>query len=399
MMDTKTLRLHQVLIASPGDTAEERTIAGKVVEEINQIWGQRHGVWLKSLMWETDTYSATGEDGQAVINHQFGDTYHAFIGIIRERFGSPTPRHESGTKEEYFRAYARHLQDPESVDIGFYFSSAPISREQLTPEGLQQLQKVLAFQEEIGRGTRYQKYSNIDEFEIGIRLHLSRLMQKWADKLATTPHLTPEAENDDLPTVQAAIMKLPPLSEKTVAHDLTIGSYYLNRANEVRTQIVEVITRFGQQSQARTQRLEDAMATKDPAAIRHVLEEGHPVESRELEELGDAIAPLVIPFGQCYRGALLPGSRVAAYTAATKTDLNGARRMAGALGNLGSQFEGFRSALVDWRQSVNATQVTTLEVFRNRQHCLYAVDALLAESRSIQSLMFDVATALREATK
>jgi len=399
-MHMKTLRFHQVLIASPGDTAEERTIAGKVVEEINRIWGQRHGVWLKSLMWETDTYSATGEDGQAVINHQFGDTYDAFVGIMRERFGSPTPRHESGTKEEYDRAYARHQQDPASVDIGFYFSSAPISREHENQEALQQLQKVLAFQEELGgRGTVYRKYSNIDEFEIDIRLHLSRLMQKWADKLVTVPHLTTGAEKHDAPTVDSVMMNLPPLTEETVAHELNIGSYYLNRANEVRTQIVQAITRFGQQSQARTQLLEDAMAAKDPTAVWHAVEEGRSVESRELVELGDAIAPLVIPFGQYYLGALLPWSLGAAYTAATKTDLDGARRLADALEELRSAFDNFTSALVGWRTSVNASEAGTLEVFRNRQHCLYAVDALLAESGRIRSLMFDVAAALRQAAE
>jgi len=396
----KTLRLYQVLIASPSDTAEERTVAGKVVEESNQMWGPDHGIWLKSLMWETDTYSATGEDAQAVINHQIGDNYDAFIGIMRDRFGSSTRRCDSGTKEEYLRAYERYQHDPESVDIGFYFSRAPFSREHERPEDVQQLLQVLAFQEEVGRrGTLYHRYSNIDEFEFGIRLHLSRLMQKWADKLATAPHLTPEAENDALRTVQAAIMKLPPLTEETVARELNIGSYYLNRANEVRTQILQAITRFGHQSEARTQLLEDAMVTKDPTAVWHAVEEGRSVESRELVELGDAIAPLVIPFGQYYLGALLPVSLGAAYTAATKTDLDGARRLADALEELRSAFDDFTSALVGWRTSVNASEAATLEVFRNRQHCLYVVDALLVESGRIRSLMFDVAAALRQAAE
>ncbi len=179
MTQTDALRFRKILFASPSDTADERTVAEKIVDEVNGIWGQRHGIWLKSLMWETDIYSATGEDAQDVINHQFGDDYDAFVGIMRERFGSPTSRHESGTKEEYLRAYARHQRDPESVEIGFYFSNASFSREHEKEEDLVQLLRVHAFQKEVeGKGTLYRKYSNIDEFEIGIRLHLSRLMQK-----------------------------------------------------------------------------------------------------------------------------------------------------------------------------------------------------------------------------
>lgn len=400
MMPMKTLKPRQILFASPGDTAEERAVARKVVDELNHIWGQWHGVSLKSLMWETDTYSATGEDGQAVINDQFGDTYDAFVGIMRERFGSPTPRHESGTKEEYFRAYTRHQQDPESVDIGFYFSSAPISREHLNPQAWQQVQKVLAFKEEVGRsGTLYKEYSSVDEFEIGIRYHLSRLMQKWADRPGSASQLSPDVENHDVLTVQRVNMTFPALSEETAAHEMNRAGEYLGRANTGRKQIVEAITKFGQQSQARTHSLQEAMATEDPAAIVHVQVKGHAVEAIELAELGDAIAPLVIPFGQNNWSALLTLSSVAAFTAATKIDLDGARRVADVQEESRSQFENFRIALLKWRNSVNASEPATLEVFRNRQHCLYAVDALLAESKSIRSLMIDVVTALREATK
>jgi len=339
----KTLRLHQVLIASPSDTAEERTVAGEVVEEINQVWVPWRGILLKSLMWETDTYAATGEDGQAVINDQIGDDYDAFVGIMRERFGSPTLHHESGTKEEYLRAYARHQQDPESVDIGFYFSSAPISREHLTQQAWEQVQKVLAFKEEVARsGTLYKEYSSMDELRIHIQHHLSRLMQKWADRSGSASQLSPGIENHDVLTVQRVNMTFPPLSEETAAHEMNLAGEYLGRANKGRKQIVEAITKFGQQTQARTHSFQKAMAAKDPAAIMHVQGKGHAVEARELAELGDTIAPLVIPFGQNNWSALLTLSRVAAFTAARKTDLDGARRVADVQAESRSQFENFR---------------------------------------------------------
>lgn len=397
-MRNKMLKLVRVLFASPGDTVAERALAGKVVEEINRIWGERTGVWLKALMWEIDTYSATDQDGQAVINRQLGDDYEAFIGIMRERFGSPTSRHESGTEEEYLRAYGRRQIDPDSVDIGFYFSSAPIPRDHLNPQALQQLQKMRAFRENLRRrGTLDRDYSGTDEFEIRIRLHLSRLMQKWEDRLAPTLQFSPKLEDHEVPSAQPVIANLPPLSEGTLTRDLSVASDRLERANEVRTQIVQAISRFGQQAEARTQSLQDALAAKDPAGIIRVLEEAQSAEARELEEAGDAIGPLVIPFAQYYRGALLSGSRLAAYTAAAKANLAGTRRLADALEALRPQFDALGSALEGWKNSVVATEAGTLEVLRNRQHLLYAVDALLSESKVISSLMSEVASALRGA--
>ncbi len=211
--------------------------------------------------------------------------------------------------------------------------------------------------------------------------------------------MTTAAENHDVPSVQGVMMNLPPLTEETVARDVDAARGYLQRADEVRTQITRAISQSTQQTEARTQRVEDARATHDAATINHVLEEVRLAQAHELAQLGDAIAPLVIPFGQNYWSGLSPLSLVAAFIAATKTDLDGARRMADALEDSGSQFENFRIALLEWRNSVNASEAASLEVFRNRQHCLYAVDALLAESRSIRSLMFDVATALRDAAK
>jgi hypothetical protein len=399
-MYKKVFRLVRVLFASPGDTAEETAVAAKVVEEINQIWGERTGVWLKALMWETDTYSATGGDAQAVINRELGDDYEAFVGIMRERFGSPTARYESGTQEEYLRACARHDTDQDSVDIGFYFSTAPIPRDRLSVESMEQLRKLLAFREELRRkGTLDRDYADIDEFEVRVRLHLSRLMQKFEDRLASKSQSSVEVENHWVAGLQPLIAGLPPLSEETLLQDVYVASDYINRATGIGSRVAQTISRFGQQAEVRAGLLQDAVATNDPAAIAHVLKEGRFTLARELEEAGDAIGPLVIPFAQSYRGALLPASRVAAYIAATKTNVDGARGLADALDVLRPEFDDMRRAMELWRNSLIGLGTPTLEAFRNRHHCLYAVDALLTESKSISSLMSDVASALRDAAE
>ena len=95
-------------IASPGDTAEERDACEKVFEDINNGLGRISGFRLSSLRWEKDIYSRVGEYGQQVINEQVDGNYDLFIGIMKTRFGTPTPQAGSGTEEEFNNAYEKH---------------------------------------------------------------------------------------------------------------------------------------------------------------------------------------------------------------------------------------------------------------------------------------------------
>ncbi|CAK8716487.1 hypothetical protein KKHLCK_05615 [Candidatus Electrothrix laxa] len=113
----KKLTLLQVFVASPGDVKDERTLLDDVISEFNKTWGNRNGVTLDLLKWETDSHPSFGVDPQEVINNQIGDNYDVFIGIMWGRFGSPTKRAESGTEEEFNRAYARLLNSPSSIQI------------------------------------------------------------------------------------------------------------------------------------------------------------------------------------------------------------------------------------------------------------------------------------------
>ena len=111
----KTHTLLQVFVASPSDITDERTLLADVVAEFNKTWGNRNGVTLELLRWETDSRPGFGADAQEVINNQIGDEYDIFIGIMWGRFGSGTKRAESGTEEEFNRAYARLSDSPNSV--------------------------------------------------------------------------------------------------------------------------------------------------------------------------------------------------------------------------------------------------------------------------------------------
>lgn len=125
-----TTQVYKAFLASPGDTKEERLRVKSIVDEINNTIGEHHNFIVKVLNWENDSYPDFGKDGQDVVNEQLGMDYDIFIGIMWKRFGTPTNRAESGTVEEFERAYSK-LQSSGNVKIMFYFNTSPIPQDQL----------------------------------------------------------------------------------------------------------------------------------------------------------------------------------------------------------------------------------------------------------------------------
>lgn len=173
----KTHTILEVFVASPGDVADERRILEDVVSEFNNTWGDKHKVWLELVKWETHSRPGFGEDPQDVINKQVGDMYDIFLGIMWARFGSPTNRAESGTEEEFNRAYSRLKEVPASVQIMFYFKDAAIPPSQIDTE---QLSKVQAFKQRIADeyGGLYAEFETTDDFQTKTRIQLSKVVQE-----------------------------------------------------------------------------------------------------------------------------------------------------------------------------------------------------------------------------
>jgi hypothetical protein len=121
----KNITQINVFVASPGDVIEERNAFDEVLDEVNTVLGPIHSCTLNLKKWETDTHPSFGEDAQDVINRQINDDYDIFIGIMWVRFGTPTNRAKSGTKEEFERAYEKYKQG-QLIDLMFYFKNTPI---------------------------------------------------------------------------------------------------------------------------------------------------------------------------------------------------------------------------------------------------------------------------------
>src|ERR1700712_3120546 len=92
-----------VLIASPGDLAEDRDEVERQVHRWNVLHAEAEGVTLIPLRWETSVRSTFGTPAQTSINTQIVDKSDALIGMFWHRIGTKTALAESGTVEEIER--------------------------------------------------------------------------------------------------------------------------------------------------------------------------------------------------------------------------------------------------------------------------------------------------------
>jgi hypothetical protein len=170
----------KIFVASPSDVVDERTILDRVVDELNKLPGGRLGIRLELIKWETDSYPSVGDDTQSVINNQIGEDYDIFIGILWKRFGTPTNRAESGTGEEFRRAYDRFRENPDGSRVMFYFNDSPVPPSELDPE---QLNKINEFRISIGeQGVFYWRYKKPEDFERYVKMHLGKVMEEFGTK-------------------------------------------------------------------------------------------------------------------------------------------------------------------------------------------------------------------------
>lgn len=132
---------------------------------------------------ETDVYPGFGASPQDVINEQINDDYDVFIAMFWGKIGSPTHKAESGTLEEFNRAYGKYAVDKESVDIMVYFKDQPIPPSKIDFEQLKNIQELKV---ELGeKGGLYWLFENTEDFESLLRSHLSKMAQKWSLKYSS----------------------------------------------------------------------------------------------------------------------------------------------------------------------------------------------------------------------
>lgn len=169
----KTLQEISVFISSPSDVAKERDIVAEVISSINAIKGKSLGYAFSAIRWENDVLPTFGKDPQTLIDESVGNTYDVFIGIMSTKFGTPTTKAGSGTEHEFNSAYSRKVEDPDSIEIMFYFQDVGHSGRKVD---FKELEKIEKFKEKISPDGLYAPYTTLKDFETQVTGHLAKLM-------------------------------------------------------------------------------------------------------------------------------------------------------------------------------------------------------------------------------
>jgi len=173
----ETRRVLKLFLASPSDTDAERKIVHEVVNSWNRSTGARRG-------WQVDVFDYTknvapsyGRDGQAIVFEASGSlrNYAFFIGILKHRFGSPTPRAASGTKEEFGRA-VRAYKSTGRIEIMLYFSDAPLK--DTSNDSLIHKQKLNDFRKSVQHESFYKTFKSQNDFQRQFNEHFAMQVEK-----------------------------------------------------------------------------------------------------------------------------------------------------------------------------------------------------------------------------
>lgn len=109
-----------VMIASPGDVASERSIIREVIHEWNVVHSRARNIVLLSIGWESHSSPDMGRKPQEIINSQVLDKCDLLVGVFWTRIGTPTNGYASGTVEEI----EKHIETGKPAML--YFSSQPV---------------------------------------------------------------------------------------------------------------------------------------------------------------------------------------------------------------------------------------------------------------------------------
>lgn len=174
--------VYRVFIGSPGGLEPERARFREVINEYNESDALDEGLLFVPIGWEV-TLRGMGRPQQLINRDLRRCDYCVFV--LHDRWGSPTSRNlqfSSGTEEEF--ALARQLVAKGSMrDLLVFFKEVDAVR--LGDPG-PQLQKVLNFKRDLEEEKElfFDTYSEVEQFERGIRRYLSAWTRAHHDRTA-----------------------------------------------------------------------------------------------------------------------------------------------------------------------------------------------------------------------
>lgn len=260
----RTVVTYKVFLASPGDVKEERTIVKKAIDTYNQIHSCDN-IKLELLCWEDSTHPSFGDYPQDVVNSQIGDDYDVFIGILWARFGTPTSAYESGTEEEFYRAYNRY-KNGDSVELMVYRKDESVPPSRIDVE---QLQKVNRFTSEVGKlGGFYYTFTGKENFQDMFLKHLEGVIRDLGKRTNPCKQIVP------LLTSTSTDERVPVTTERDMWGLIEYNEFIVFTCSEVKAyidQISNLTNKIGEDMQIHTQEMDMAQRNSNVLHTKSVL--------------------------------------------------------------------------------------------------------------------------------
>ncbi len=202
---------YYIFLASPGDVKEERDEVRKFFESFNRTIAARWKVRFTVIDWENYSSIGVGRTQELITSQtleKFRDSLALVVGIMGQRFGSPSGTHESGTEEEFEWAFESNISTgfPEIKwffkDIQIFQAPSDISK---IEDAFEQWKKVRAFKDKLSGSVPpvyYGSFTDTSDFREKLRndltLWLNDEKRPWIAALESVETKTPEVKICDL---------------------------------------------------------------------------------------------------------------------------------------------------------------------------------------------------------
>ena len=153
----ETHQTYHIFLASPGDMDEERRMVREFFNGYNRNIANRQHLEFKVIDWEHYSNSGVGRT-QALITKQTLDEFRnslvLVVGLLGQRFGTPTDIYDSGTEEEFATAIRFRKEQGDWPEIKWFFrekwgKQGPPNNPKQLKESVDQWEKVLEFKNEL----------------------------------------------------------------------------------------------------------------------------------------------------------------------------------------------------------------------------------------------------------
>lgn len=199
----------RIFLASPSDVAKEREITNTVIAELNRSIAPKLGHLIELIRWE-DMVPSMGRPEQVILDQADIENLDVFIGILWNRFGTPTGRANSGTEEEFDVALNTWRKNGKPR-IMLYFCKRPTNLQ--TEEEIKQKNAVIKFRQRLSEIGIIRDYKSRSKFEILLRQDLTNhlldiVTASKAHGIAKIPEPTSHIDSDSSKPVMSSDVNL-----------------------------------------------------------------------------------------------------------------------------------------------------------------------------------------------